>query len=433
MKNSLRLWLGAFTAFGTVAGHTLAYLIAVPDPQERSQLLAGTGHRFWDLLSGAALAFLVVGTAGFVLSRMAKLPGRRPTRSVLFRVASKRLVPLMCVAFVLLETVERVAAVGAVGAADLRVMVFGLLVQCALGFAIAGYLVTLAALVDGLTRPNSMGGQRCLSGKPAGRPTYGSRRRAMSGAGALRGPPSPVEPNSLFQPTTKETTVSLRKCIATFLAAALVLLASPAAAHVTANPNSGPESGFFTTFMRVPHGCDSDGPDTTSVSIQIPDGVQSVTPEDVPGWSVEVVRGPLAEPYESHGETITEGVKEVTYTAQGAPLDSRQFRQFGLSMRFGAEGQDVLYFPTVQRCEQGEVRWVNIPASLDEWGDTDDPSPYVELVASAGPDEPTGAPSASEPTAADSSGGDGLTYVAIGIGVLALLVGAGALTKSRKA
>jgi uncharacterized protein YcnI len=218
----------------------------------------------------------------------------------------------------------------------------------------------------------------------------------------------------------------------------LVAFAAPAFAHVTANPNTAPTEGFFTTFFRVGHGCEGDGPDTKQVSIRIPDGVISAGPEDEPGWTAETKMRKLDEPIESEGEEITEVVSEVTWTSEGPPLDTNQFREFGLSLQLAAEDQDVLWFPTVQKCEQGSLRWVNIPPSVEEWGDTEDPAPYLELTpadeeAAAEPlTEDDVRAIAADEASADIPGEetDAIVWIALGLGVIALLLGIGAFARS---
>lgn len=83
----------------------------------------------------------------------------------------------------------------------------------------------------------------------------------------------------------------MRRTFAMFavVLAGMVALAAPAAANVTANPNSGGAGSFFRTAFRVGHGCD--GSPTTSVSIKIPieQSLTSVHAEQIPGWTVEVV------------------------------------------------------------------------------------------------------------------------------------------------
>jgi periplasmic copper chaperone A len=232
--------------------------------------------------------------------------------------------------------------------------------------------------------------------------------------------------------------------ISTVIAAVgvLVALAAPAFAHVTANPNTGPQEGRVTTFFNVGHGCDSDGPNTTQLSIQIPEGVIGATPEEEPGWTAETKMRKLDEPIEGEGEEITEVVSEVIWTAD-EPLDEHAFRQFGIGLNIAAPGEEVLYFPTVQQCEEGAIRWVNIPDSLEAWGDTEDPAPYLELAPAeeegamndaALTEDDVRAIAASEASAvAPESGTDPMVWVAVALGALGLLLGLMAFSRSGRA
>lgn len=225
---------------------------------------------------------------------------------------------------------------------------------------------------------------------------------------------------------------------------AVLTVASPASAHVTANPSEAPASGFFTTFFRVGHGCEGKSPDTTRVSVSIPEGVLTAGPEDEPGWDAEVKMEKLDEPIEgAHGE-ITEVPSEVIWTTTGPPLDTHQFREFGISLQLAAEGQEVLWFPTVQKCEKGSLRWVNIPDSVEEWGDTEDPAPYLQIAAEeeeaaeetadAGMSEDdVRAIAASEASAVETdSDTDPMVWVALVLGAIGFLLGAGAFVRSGK-
>lgn len=156
----------------------------------------------------------------------------------------------------------------------------------------------------------------------------------------------------------------------------LAAFAAPAAAHVTVSPDEAARGGYAVLELRVPHGCD--GSPTVAVAVQIPAGVVSVTPEQVAGWEVETTVGRLAEPYESHGETITEGVTSVAWT--GGPLPDDQFASFGLSVKLPDDGDEVA-FPVVQRCVEGETRWIDLPTAGAE--EPEHPAPVVTLVAAS--------------------------------------------------
>lgn len=215
----------------------------------------------------------------------------------------------------------------------------------------------------------------------------------------------------------------MKRTILVVLAAALAVPGA-ALAHVTANPSEAPAGGFAMISFRVPHGCDGSG--TTGLSISIPAGVISVTPQAVPGWEVTTKESELAEPVESEGETITEGVTEVTWT--GGPLPDHEFTDFGLSMKMPDTTGKTIWFPIVQRCEQGETSWIKIPVAGQEEPDT--PAPGVTLVASSGDehgaaaDEEDASAAAAEESDDDS---DGMTTVAIVLGAAGLAAGLAAL------
>lgn len=247
-------------------------------------------------------------------------------------------------------------------------------------------------------------------------------------------------------------TPGLRLGVVAGLTLALVGLAGPALAHVTANPDEA-RSPFFTTRFRIGHGCE--GSPTTEVRIRIPEGVRSARPEVVAGWEAEVVVGELDEPYEDDGETITEGPVEVAWV--GGSLPDANFQEFGLSMRLAEDlAGEVVYFPVLQTCEDGEHRWIEIPASLEEWGELEEPAPFVQVAFGAdaghggggedgedaqdgedtaaadaedgaGQDDTLAAAGDANTAGTDAVGSDALTYTALVVGLLGLVTGGAAL------
>jgi periplasmic copper chaperone A len=159
--------------------------------------------------------------------------------------------------------------------------------------------------------------------------------------------------------------------------AAAFLAAGPALAHVVAEPSKGPAGQYFRTFFRVTHGCH--GSPTVAVRITIPDGVLSVKAQPKPGWTISFTRQPLAQPVTGqHGHLITEAVTAVEW--RGGPLIDSEFEEFGLAMKL-PEGSGRLWFPAVQQCLGGEVRWTDIPAEGQRWGSVPNPAPFVTLEA----------------------------------------------------
>jgi periplasmic copper chaperone A len=208
--------------------------------------------------------------------------------------------------------------------------------------------------------------------------------------------------------------------------AAALVLAPAAVAHVSANPSTAPADSFAVISLRVAHGCD-EAP-TTSLAVKIPDGIVEATPQAVPGWKADVVEGKLAAPVQLEGETINEGVKQVTWT--GGPLAPHEFTDFGLSVKLPNSPGKTLYFPTVQRCSGGKVtRWITITPPGAEEPDT--PAPAVQLTAAAGGgDEPTSNPGTAEPasseaeaTSGDDDSGTDRANVALALGIAGLVAG----------
>ena len=220
-------------------------------------------------------------------------------------------------------------------------------------------------------------------------------------------------------------------------AALAVLLAAPAAAHTTAQPGTATAGSFGVVSMRVPHGCE--GQPTEVLTVRIPEGVVSVKPEQVPGWTAETVIGEYEEPVTFYGEELTGGVVEVRWTADaGEALPDDRYRDFGLSVRFPEEPQE-LYFPAVQTCTDGsEAAWIEIPGDGDAYDDLEKPAPRVTLTEGAGGhggDEEASAgtdPTALDATPARSEASSSSGTLGVVLGGLGLLVGLAALLRTRR-
>jgi periplasmic copper chaperone A len=222
-------------------------------------------------------------------------------------------------------------------------------------------------------------------------------------------------------------------------------LAGTAGAHITANPGEAPSDSFATLDFSVGHGCEESP--TTQVRIKVPPSVPSVTPGVHPLWDVATKEG-KKEKVELHGETITRGVSEVIYTAkEPLPADRLDLLTMSVKLPAGEEGESV-YFPTIQRCEKGQTRWIQIPAEGESAEELEEPAPAVVLTAAesghggaAGAEEDGSGQSAAQPaanvqTASVSSDDDGtpmwLAITALAFGALGLLAGVGGLTAGRR-
>ena len=141
--------------------------------------------------------------------------------------------------------------------------------------------------------------------------------------------------------------------------AALALAALPAQAHVTLEVASAPANSTFKAVFVVPHGCD--GQSTNTVTIALPEGFIDVKPMPKAGWSLSTHEAPFQNSYELWGDTVSEGVTEVSWSGGNLPDD--QFDEFVLRGRVTefAPGTS-LPFKVVQTCADGTVEWTEVAA-----------------------------------------------------------------------
>jgi uncharacterized protein YcnI len=240
---------------------------------------------------------------------------------------------------------------------------------------------------------------------------------------------------------------------------ALVLGAGPAAAHVSPDKSEVPAGGFTAVTLTVGHGCEESP--TTQVVVQVPEGINDVTPGILPGWTIEVATEALPEPIEGpHGEQITERESTVTFTAGAGNELPDGFRQ-GYTLGFQAPDTpgEYLFFKTIQICAEGQTEWIEEYTGDGE--EPEHPSPVVQVVASEGghggeeETETTDTTAATDTTATtegtgttaaspddvddeadddgDDGGSDGLAIGGLVAGLLGLATGGAALAKAGKA
>lgn len=151
------------------------------------------------------------------------------------------------------------------------------------------------------------------------------------------------------------------------LIALLVLVATPAAAHVVAVPDTAKAGSYSAIAFRVGHACAA-GDVTTKVRIEIPEGVASARPQVKPGWTYVIERDdPKAAP--------------TAITFEGR-LPDEAFDDFAVLMKLPSQG-DKLVFPIVQTCEKGESQWTEVPSPAAPDAKLNRPAPTVTLVPDA--------------------------------------------------
>ncbi len=227
------------------------------------------------------------------------------------------------------------------------------------------------------------------------------------------------------------------------VAGALTLMAAaPASAHVTVTPSDTAAGAYTVLTFSNGHGCE--GSPTTAITIEIPEGINAVSPTRNPFYDVEKQIEQLDEPVtDSHGNEVTERVATVTYTAT-TPLPDGYRDAFELSLQLPDAEGETLAFPTVQTCEEGETAWVEIPAEGQDADELENPAPALTITeageghhgGAASHDEEEAAELDAEPAAAESAeagdDSDPLAMAGLGVGALALVVGGLALARGRR-
>ena len=83
----------------------------------------------------------------------------------------------------------------------------------------------------------------------------------------------------------------------------------------------------------------------------------------------------------AHGKVVSERVSEVRWS--GGRLADDNYEEFLVQVRLPDRPGDTLYFPTVQQCETGVHRWIEIPAAGKTRADYKEPAPQLKLLPAA--------------------------------------------------
>jgi len=176
---------------------------------------------------------------------------------------------------------------------------------------------------------------------------------------------------------------SFRRIAATGFVAicAMQALASPAFAHIDPDPEEAPAGSEQSVGFTVQHGCD--GSPTVQLDMRLPEGVSSAVPQPPDGW------------------TGTIDVNVVTFV--GGPLADDVELTFRVSMILPMLPETTVFFPFVQRCQLGEIRWIDIPQD-GSGEELDEPAPAMLLTAALpGTTEPATSTSTTAPATAPAT------------------------------
>jgi hypothetical protein len=182
--------LAGTAAIGVMVGHWLAYDVAIPGSGARSEILAATGHSWWELGLKIAALLAAVGVGALVASRVAARTDATGVERWSF--VATRLIPLQLVAFLGMEAAERVAA-GAplAGLLDHHVLLLGLAFQVITSVAGAVLLTCFDRTVVRVVAAIRSAKPAVLRPQTVAIPPsiVVLRSRLLTGAAGVRGPP----------------------------------------------------------------------------------------------------------------------------------------------------------------------------------------------------------------------------------------------------
>ncbi|MFB7913750.1 YcnI family protein [Streptomyces sp. NPDC056061] len=215
-------------------------------------------------------------------------------------------------------------------------------------------------------------------------------------------------------------------------ASTVLLLAGPASAHVSVQPQGeAAKGGYATVNIKVPNERDNASTIKLEVSFPTDHPLASVTPQAVPGWDIQVTTSKLAKPLEMHGKKINEAVSKVTWTATGdkdnAGIRPGYFQQFPLSVGQLPEDADQLVLKAIQTYDNKEVvRWIE--EQKEGAAEPESPAPVLKLTApaagdhGASDDKNKATQAADEQTTAASDSSDSDTTARV-LGIVGIVVG----------
>jgi uncharacterized protein YcnI len=138
----------------------------------------------------------------------------------------------------------------------------------------------------------------------------------------------------------------------TMIFVALSLVASASQAHVGFVSNKAEQGSTVRFALKVPHGCGTVA--TSSIKINIPEGIQAAKPMPKANWDVKTSKATLTKPYEAHGKTVTEDVNSLTWSNGNLPADF--YDEFVFQAK-AASAAGPVYFVVEQSCGNTKQVW----------------------------------------------------------------------------
>jgi len=160
-----------------------------------------------------------------------------------------------------------------------------------------------------------------------------------------------------------------RKSLGVLSAALLTLvISSQTGAHVLLETPQAAAGASYKAVFRVPHGCH--GKATTSLKVDIPEGIAGAKPMPKAGWTLMTVKG-------------AKGASEITWSGGNLPDD--EYDEFVVSARVNdsAAPGSTVYFPVVQSCGDDTMAWTEVPRPGVMASDLKMPAPGLKILAAA--------------------------------------------------
>ena len=159
--------------------------------------------------------------------------------------------------------------------------------------------------------------------------------------------------------------------------ALVALVAGPAAAHVTIDPESAPKGSVTKFGFQVPN--EKDNASTVGLEVTFPADhpIASVSVQQKAGWTFTIEKQPLPKPVKGpFGGEVTEAVSKITWT--GGEIQPGAFDVF--TVRAGALPKNVnqLTFQASQTYSDGEVVQWNEP-TVKGGAEPEHPAPVLKL------------------------------------------------------
>jgi uncharacterized protein YcnI len=144
------------------------------------------------------------------------------------------------------------------------------------------------------------------------------------------------------------------------LALTALVVVGVATAHIDPTPAKALVGRTTTVAFTVEHGCD--GSPTRTLAMRMPAGLTSAKPVAKAGWTITTSR--------------TGRVPQLVTWRGTLPA----WRESRFAIRLGMPNTPgkTLYFPVVQRCTRGVIRWIEIPRKGQP--EPEHPAPGVTLV-----------------------------------------------------